>query len=78
MPIGLAASFDKALMRKVGEVIGLESQAMAQRDYNASFNVDLEVHGVAYDWQVCKDSSEVNMAVSSVPITRLNFAFLEH
>jgi beta-glucosidase len=62
MPIGFAASFDLGLMKQIGEVVGSEGQAMSQRDYNASYNFALKVHGVAYNWGVCKDSSEVNMA----------------
>jgi beta-glucosidase len=62
MPIGFAASFDLGLMKQIAEVVGSEGQAMSQRDYEASYNFALKVHGVAYNWAVCKDSSEVNMA----------------
>jgi len=62
MPIGLAASFDLDLMKRVGEVIGVESRALEQRDYATSYDWTLGLHGVSTDWLVCKDAAEVNMA----------------
>ena len=61
MPVGMAASFDTALMRRIAEVIGVESRAMSQRDYNSSFDAATGLHGVAVNWLVCKDAAEVNM-----------------
>lgn len=62
MPIGMAAMFDLELMRRVAEVVGVESRALSQRDYNQSYDWDTGLHGVSLNWLVCKDSSEVNMA----------------
>jgi beta-glucosidase len=61
MPIGFAATFDTGVMRRVAEVIGVESRALSQRDYNTSFDAAYGVHGVAHNWLVCKDAAEVNM-----------------
>lgn len=61
MPVGLAATFDEELMRDVGEVVGAESRALSQRDYNISYDFGTGYHGVFINWLVCKDASEVNM-----------------
>ena len=61
MPVGMAASFDTSVMRQIVEVIGVESRALSQRDYAKSFDDATKLHGVAHNWLVCKDSSEVNM-----------------
>jgi beta-glucosidase len=61
MPIGFAATFDNKLMRRIADVIGVESRALSQRDYIKSFDSSTGYHGVALDWLVCKDSAEVNM-----------------
>lgn len=62
MPIGLAATFDVELMAQIGDVVGLEGRAMSQRDYAASLDWPTNLHGVALNYLVCKDASEVNMA----------------
>lgn len=61
MPVGMAATFDLSLMRQIAEVVGVESRALSQRDYNKSFDPVTGYHGVALDWLVCKDGAEVNM-----------------
>ena len=61
MPVGMAASFDAGLMRRIAEVVGAESRALSQRDYGASFDQATGLHGVAINWLVCKDAAEVNM-----------------
>jgi beta-glucosidase len=61
MPVGMAATFDTAVMRQIAEVIGVESRALSQRDYVASFDPATQLHGVAVNWLVCKDAAEVNM-----------------
>ena len=55
----MAASFDAALMRRIAEVVGVESRALSQRDYTASFDKATGLHGVSENWLVCKDSAEV-------------------
>ena len=61
MPVGMAASFDTALVRQIAEVIGVEGRAMSQRDYKTSFDAATGLRGVAHNWLVCKDGAEVNM-----------------
>lgn len=61
MPVGMAASFDKKLMRQIADVIGVESRALSQREYASSYDTITKLHGVSEDFLVCKDSSEVNM-----------------
>ena len=50
MPATMAASFDTSLLQRVGEVVGTESRAMNQRDYNTSFDPATSLHGVANNW----------------------------
>ena len=38
MPISMAATFDRKVMRQIAEVFGVESRALSQRDYPKSFD----------------------------------------